>query len=67
MATFFALPQDDFTLVSGVPKARHYIAESGKGSTAISARSAAPDCSPVIWRASPASSSSCWAAWTGPN
>ena len=31
MATFFAVPQDDFTLVSGNPKARHYVAASGKG------------------------------------
>jgi hypothetical protein len=31
MATFFGVPQDDFTLISGTPKARHYTAESGKG------------------------------------
>lgn len=31
MATFFAVPQDDFTLVGGAPKARRYIADSGKG------------------------------------
>jgi hypothetical protein len=31
MATFFAVPQDDFTLISGNPKKRHCIAESGKG------------------------------------
>ena len=31
MATFLGVPQDDFTLVSGNPKAFHYIAESGKG------------------------------------
>ncbi len=30
-ATFFAVPEDDFALVSGAPKARHYIAESDKG------------------------------------
>jgi hypothetical protein len=30
-ATFFGVPEDDFTLLSGEPKARHYIAESGKG------------------------------------
>ena len=30
-ATFFAVPQDDFTLLSGNPKPRHYIAKSGKG------------------------------------
>jgi hypothetical protein len=31
MATFFAVPQEDFTLTSGSPKAHHYTAESGKG------------------------------------
>ena len=31
MATFLGVPQDDFTLVSGNPKAFHYIADSGKG------------------------------------
>ena len=31
MATFFGVRQDDFTLISGTPKAFHYIAESGKG------------------------------------
>jgi hypothetical protein len=31
MATFFAIPQDDFTLISGKPKSFHYIANSGKG------------------------------------
>ena len=30
-ATFFAVPQDDFTLIAGSPKAFHYIADSGKG------------------------------------
>src|SRR5215475_15269787 len=30
MATFFAVPQDDFTLTSGAPQAHRYIAESGK-------------------------------------
>jgi len=30
-ATFFAVPGDDFTLISGEPKAFHYIAQSGKG------------------------------------
>lgn len=29
-ATFFGVPQDDFTLISGTPKARRYTAESGK-------------------------------------
>jgi len=31
MATFFAVPEDDFTLLSGKPKAFHYIANSGNG------------------------------------
>ena len=30
MATFFAVPQDDFTLINGTPKAHRYIADSGK-------------------------------------
>lgn len=31
MATFFAVPQDDFTLLSGSPRKFHYTAASGKG------------------------------------
>ena len=31
MATFFGVPEDDFTLISGQPKSFHYIAQSGKG------------------------------------
>ena len=31
MATFFGVPEDDFTLISGEPKSFHYIAQSGKG------------------------------------
>lgn len=31
MATFFGVPEADFSLVSGAPKAFHYIANSGKG------------------------------------
>jgi len=30
MATFFAVPEGDFTLLSGTPKPHHYVAESGK-------------------------------------
>jgi hypothetical protein len=30
-ATFFGVPEDDFNLISGKPKAFHYIAASGKG------------------------------------
>ena len=30
-ATFFGVPEDDFTLISGETKAFHYIAQSGKG------------------------------------
>ena len=31
MATFFGVPEADFTLVSGKPKPFHYVSESGKG------------------------------------
>jgi len=31
MATFFSVPQDDFSLISGTPSARQDIADSGKG------------------------------------
>ncbi|MGH1560524.1 GFA family protein [Caulobacter segnis] len=31
MATFFAVPADDFELLSGTPKAFHYVANSGGG------------------------------------
>jgi hypothetical protein len=31
MATFFAVPEEDFTLISGNPKSFHYIANSGNG------------------------------------
>ena len=31
MATFFGIPEDDFTVVSGKTKAFHYVANSGKG------------------------------------
>jgi hypothetical protein len=30
-ATFFGVPEDDFTLISGEPKSFHYIAQSGNG------------------------------------
>ena len=30
-ATFFGVPEDDFTLLSGTPKPHHYVADSGKG------------------------------------
>ena len=30
-ATFFGVPEDAFTLISGEPKGFHYIAQSGKG------------------------------------
>jgi hypothetical protein len=39
-ATFFGVPEDDFTLLSGTPKAFHYIADSGKGLD----RNFCPDC-----------------------
>lgn len=31
VATFFGVPEQDFTLISGVPTAFHYVADSGKG------------------------------------
>ncbi len=40
MATFFGIPADDFRLLSGEPKAFHYVAESGKGLD----RNFCPDC-----------------------
>lgn len=39
-ATFFAVPEDDFTLLSGNPKSFHYIADSGNGLD----RSFCPEC-----------------------
>ena len=40
MATFFGVSQDDFTLLSGTPRAFHYVSESGKGLD----RNFCPDC-----------------------
>jgi len=40
MATFFGVPQDDFTLISGTPKSFAYVAESGKKLR----RNFCPDC-----------------------
>jgi hypothetical protein len=31
MATYFGVPQTNFTLISGKPKSFHYVADSGKG------------------------------------
>lgn len=39
-ATFFGVPEDDFTLLSGEPKPFHYVAASGKGLF----RNFCPDC-----------------------
>ncbi len=39
-ATFFGVPEDDFSLLSGTPKAHHFIADSGKGLD----RNFCPDC-----------------------
>lgn len=39
-ATFFGVPEDDFTLLSGGPKKLHYTAASGKGLD----RNFCPDC-----------------------
>jgi len=61
---FFGVPDDDVTLISGKPKAEHYIAESGKGLY----RNFCPDCGARVsltdWRASQVSSSLRLAAWT---
>ncbi|MDR5835636.1 GFA family protein [Caballeronia sp. LZ034LL] len=40
MATFFGVPENDFTLLSGKPKSFAYIADSGKGID----RNFCPDC-----------------------
>lgn len=40
MATFFGVPEADFTLLSGSPKSFHYTAESGNGLD----RNFCPDC-----------------------
>ena len=40
MATFFGIPKDDFTLISGRPKSFRYVAESGKTLD----RNFCPDC-----------------------
>ena len=40
MATFFAVPEADFTLLAGQPKAHHYTADSGAGLD----RTFCPDC-----------------------
>ena len=40
MATWFGVPQEDFTLTSGKPKSFHYIADSGNGLD----RNFCPDC-----------------------
>jgi len=39
-ATFFGVPDHDFALISGRPKAFHYVAQSGKGLD----RNYCPDC-----------------------
>jgi hypothetical protein len=39
-AVFFAVPEDDFSLLSGSPRKHHYIADSGKGLD----RNFCPDC-----------------------
>ena len=57
-ATFFGVPEDDFTLISGEPKAFHYIAHRARAWIETSAPIAAPGCSPPTWRAFRAWSSS---------
>ena len=39
-ATFFGVPENDFTLLGGTPKLFHYVSESGKGLD----RNFCPDC-----------------------
>src|SRR5215468_10936234 len=39
-ATFFGVPEEAFTLISGKPKSFHYVADSGKGLD----RNFCPDC-----------------------
>ena len=39
-ATWFGVPEDDFTLIRGKPKSFHYVADSGKGLD----RNFCPDC-----------------------
>jgi len=56
MATFFGVPEDDFTLISGTPKSFHY--NPARRSTGTSARIAELASSHPIWRAFPARSSS---------
>ena len=51
MATFFAVPQDDFTLISGSPRKFHYTAASGNGLD----RNFCPDCGARLFTSSLAS------------
>ena len=51
-ATFFGVPEDDFTLISGEPKAFHYIASRARVWAGTSARNAARGNSPATWTAS---------------
>jgi len=48
MATFFAVPQDDFTLISGSPRKFHYTAASGNGLD----RNFCPDCGARLFTSS---------------
>ena len=50
-ATFFGVPEDDFTLISGKPKAFHYMPNRAKGWIGTSAQIAVRGCSPT-WKAS---------------
>src|SRR5689334_11621916 len=54
MATFFGVPESDFTVLSGKAKPMHYTAASGKGLDRNPAPTAGRGCSPPIWRAFPA-------------
>ena len=48
-ATFLGVPENDFTLLSGQPKAFHYTAASARDGTATSAPTAARDCLAATW------------------
>jgi len=67
MATFFGVPESDFTLLSGSPKPFHYVANSGKGLDRNFCLTADPAYSRAIWKASRRPSSSSLGASTIPN
>jgi len=46
MATWFAVPEDDSTLISGKPRSFHYITDSGNGLD----RNFCPDCGARLFK-----------------